>query len=476
VTETRRPDPCHYDRHHGIRVTKRHRDNCTTNQCDGCKPCTAPHCTICGRDHVDNATPMTCPKCEGKIARDLDDLLAAFTALAREAIAGGGMGRLVAAAPIPGGEAQVLIGPYVKLPLLRTYRGYTPEHLDKDHRPGDPMPPMAVLAQWEDIYRDWLNHPLPDTHWKATVGRSVKYLRNQLPYIAQRSDGPDFLEFTRQLRSLRASCERALHDEREPEEGVECFECGDKLVRRFRRARPCGCGPRPVLRHAEHGPCTCLTGIRIEPDDDPDKPPLVIRLLDRDPYDGHIHRHPGLACIACHRLEAWEAEHAVHDQGGLDDPAAGMSWECPGCRKDYDPGEYQNAVRTNLANSNGGWVSVSIAAQAATAVAGRSVTETTVRGWVGKGWVDSHFSHTPSGLPGIRLVRWADVRREAERTGAGMNQCVHVTPAREWLRVLATYPELEVWAEEQEAGRELCDRCSSRVAATLRQARRMGVA
>ena len=464
-----RPDPCHYDRLHGQRVTKRHRDDCRTNHCDGCKPCTAPHCTICGRNHATNSTPMTCPECEGKISQDLDDLLAAFTSLAREAIAGGGLGRLVAAAPIPGGEAQVLIGPYVKLPLLRTSKTW----LD-DHRPGDPMPPMAVLAQWEDIYRAWLGHELEASMWKATVGRSVKYLRSQLPYIAQRSDGPDFLEFTRQLRRLRSSCERALHDEREPEEGVECFECGDKLVRRYRRARRCDCGPRPILRHAEHGRCTCLTGIRLEPTE-PGKEPLVVRLLARDPYDGHIHARDDLACIACHREAVWDVEHAEHDQGGIDDPSAGMSWECPSCRKDYDPGEYQNAVRTDLANTNGGWVSVSIAAQAATAVAGRSVTEVTVRGWVGKAWVDSHFAETRSGLPGIRLVRWADVRREAERTGAGMNQCVHVTPAREWLKVLASY-QLDAWTDDLEAAREWCDRCESRVHATLRQARRMGVA
>jgi hypothetical protein len=470
MTETNRPDPCHYDRGLGQRVTKRHRDNCTTNQCDGCKPCTAPHCHICGRDHLDNDHPQTCPKCEGKVGRDLDDMVTAFTALAREAVDGGSGGRLVAAAPIPGGEAAVLIGPYVKIPLLRYNRTWA-----KDHRPGDPMPPMAVLAQWEDIYREWLGHDLDPTMWKATVGRSVKYLRNQLPYIAQQTGGPDFLEFTRQLRRLRSDCERALHDEREPEEGVECFECDDKLVRRFRRARPCGCGPRPILRHAEHGHCTCLTGIRLEPTK-PNQLPLVIRLFDRDPCDGHVHRHPDLACVACHAEATWDEQHAGHDQGGIDDPSAGMSWECPSCRKDYDPGEYQNAVRTNLANSNGGWVSVSIAAQAATAVAGRSVTEITVRGWIAKAWVASHFGQTPSGLPGIRLVRWADVRREAERTGAGMNQCVHVTPAREWLKVLATYPELQVSTEEQEAAREFCDRCANRVSVTLRQARRMVVA
>jgi hypothetical protein len=43
-----------------------------------------------------------------------------YTDLAVEAIAGGRDGRLVAAAPIPGGNAAVLIGPYVRLDLLRT--------------------------------------------------------------------------------------------------------------------------------------------------------------------------------------------------------------------------------------------------------------------------------------------------------------------------------------------------------------------
>ena len=68
-----RPDPCHYDRHLAQRVTKRHRDNCTTNACEGCRPCTAPHCHVCGRGHADNDHPQTCPTCLGKIGQDLDD-------------------------------------------------------------------------------------------------------------------------------------------------------------------------------------------------------------------------------------------------------------------------------------------------------------------------------------------------------------------------------------------------------------------
>jgi hypothetical protein len=147
-------------------------------------------------------------------------------------------GRLVAAAPIPGGTAAVLIGPTVRLDVMRVARGLTPDVLAEDHRRGDPIPPLAVLAQWEDIYRSWLNHELAG---RATIGRAIRYLKAQLPYIANHvtADAPDWLEFTRQVRKLRAECERALHDEREPERGVECFECGDTLVRRFRVARRC---------------------------------------------------------------------------------------------------------------------------------------------------------------------------------------------------------------------------------------------
>jgi hypothetical protein len=73
---------------------------------------------------------------------------------------------------------------------------------------------------------------------------------------------------------------------------------------------------------------------------------------------------------------------ASNSQGGIDDPTAGHSWECPGCRKTYDPGEYVAAVRLDLAADNAGWPTI---AHAAATLAEHPVSEKTIRGWVEKG-------------------------------------------------------------------------------------------
>lgn len=368
ATDTRRPDPCHYDRTLGIRVTREHRDDCQDPAGHrGCKPCTAPHCAICGRTHATNNHPQTCPTCQGKIDTDLATIHTAYAALAIEALEAGADGRLVAAAPIPGGTAQILAGPTVRLDTVRVSR-----HLREDHRPGDPLPPLAVLAQWENIYGTWLGHTRTR---RASVAGAVAYLRTQLPYIAQKPDGPNFAAFARQIRALRATCERALHDEREPERGVECFECGDKLVRRF------------------HDParCTHPTPARVE--------------LERwvslhypealTPADVREARRP---CGEC-------------DQGGISDPRAGLSWECPGCRKEYDPGEYATAIRRDLLTGGpdrDGWTHVTMAAEAASTLVGMIVPASTVRKWAAREKVASKLNST-----GVRLVFWPDVADEA---------------------------------------------------------------
>jgi hypothetical protein len=239
-----RPPACHYDKQLGERVTRNHRDDCpshTDQPCPGrrgCAPCTAPHCVVCGHEHTNNDHPLTCPECLGKIREDLDTIPPAHTALAVEAMAGGRDGRLVAAAPIPGGNAAVLIGPYVRLNLLRTGSVAGMKTFTEDHRASDPIPPLAILAQWEDIWRGWLGHA---TKKRATVANTVAYLTQQLGYMAQQAGPgvPDWVAFTHQVRTVRAHLEHALHDERQPERGVECFECGDRLVRRFRDARLC---------------------------------------------------------------------------------------------------------------------------------------------------------------------------------------------------------------------------------------------
>lgn len=390
-----RPPACHYDRDLDQRVvTGHHRDDCPNiSDHRGCAPCTAPHCTVCGRTHATNDHPVTCPTCQGKVDQDLAELTAAYDALAVEATDAGSDGRLVAAAPIPGGTAQILRGPTTN--RIRTYRGWKAEDYHRDHpvsdrtgRPTDPIPPLAILAMWEDTYRAWLGHAPAAT---ATVAGAVAYLRRQLPDLAQQTDGPDWHTFTTQMRELRSHLEHTLHDGRDPERGVECFECGETLVRRWRRAAPCphNTPARTELhRWASLGYPEALTAADV-----------------RAAYQ---------PCGRC-------------DQGGIENPSAGQSWECPGCRKDYDPGEYATAVRRDLLTGGpdrDGWTHIAMAAEAVTMMTGVTFGPDRIRRWMDRSQVaavcrwraERRGGVLVSVQNGLRLVLWTDVRDRAEES------------------------------------------------------------
>lgn len=377
----RRPPACRYDRATKTRLISR----------DG-QPCTQIHCMVCTRVHHPNAghpiagvpDQWVCIDCVKVIKGDFTDTQACYTALAIEAQQGGMDGQLVAAAPIPGGTAQVLIGPSVRLDLMRTGRGYRPVDMAEIHHHSDPIPPLAILGQWEQIYRAWLGH---GRHvGPASVAGAIRYLADQVPYLADHHDpnhlgvpAPDFKAFTRQVRNVRAGLERALHDEREPELGVECFECGDRLVRRFRDPKRC--------RHetdARRWLATLLSypGVR--------------------PYPTEV-ASARLPCTRC-------------SQGGLDDPRAGRGWECPGCRKEYTPGEYATATRRDLLENGDqgyGWIHVRLAAEAATDAVGMTVGESRIRKWMDLGKVAGLCEWTPGRPWGLRLVYWPDVAAKA---------------------------------------------------------------
>jgi hypothetical protein len=392
VTETRKPPRCHYDRALHQRVTNDHRDDCPTvtgtgtGDClaagRGCAPCSAPHCLVCGREHLDNDHPNTCPDCIGKVRNDLAVLQTLYTALHLEAIEAGNDGRLVAAAPIPGGNAAVLIGPTVRLDVLRVSRVTS-----EVHRRSDPLPPLAVLAQWEDMYRAWFAHTRAR---RASVAGAIAYLTDQLPHMAQATAGPDWVTFTHQTRDLRAQLEHALHDEREPEIGVECFECGDRLVRRFRDPKRC--------RHTTPARTWFHQGIELARLGYPELMPNAA--------EARAARQPCGRCA----------------QGGLDDPQSGRSWECPGCRKDYGVDEYVNAVRSALVSRSdaSAWCTMSVAAENAQDITGRLVTPKIVRAWIERDGLPVRCPWRPGQRFGMQEVFWPDVlERASERRSRG---------------------------------------------------------
>jgi hypothetical protein len=380
---TQQPARCHYDRTHGQRVTRRHLDDCPDpGTCDGCQPCTTGHCSVCKREHLDDAHPNTCPACVSSIREDIDEIPKLCERLRDQAV--NAESYSWASARIPGHEAMVAIGPTTSPQDVRFDRDYA-----ETHRRGDTIPPLAVLASWEDRWREWFGQP---ERMAASIRASVLYLDEHLTLIAQttmRLDDtgavavpPEFPEMAHDLGRLRAELEHVLHNEQAPERGVECFECGDRLVRRYRDPKHCS-----HETEARNWFATLLT-----------YPELKVR-----PSELAAARLP---CARC-------------NQGGIDDPTPGVSWECPGCRMVYTPGQYATAVRRDLLDSGEaeGWTDITLAADAASTLTGHPVPATTVRKWMDRGLVASMCSWRPGQVWGQRLVFWPDVAERATAAG-----------------------------------------------------------
>lgn len=371
MTETRRPPRCHFDRTLGERVTREHRDDCTNpTGHGGCVPCTAPHCVLCRRRHLDNAHPLTCPECIAAVRSDLDDILWLCRHLRWQAARAGHDGRLAAAAPIPGHDAMVLIA---RAGVERDDLVWS-KTLDEDHRAGDVVPPLLPLLGWSVQWRGYFGHGPPA---RRSIAAITRYLGDRLTRMAQAGDGPDWSTFATDVAALRRQLESVLHDEREPERGVSCFECGDRLVRKYAKPRPC--------RHVGQARRAGVTVAHW------------VYLLSTYP-------------------ELQDDHSQCRDQGGIADPSVGQSWECTGCRKHYTPGEYANAVRADLLEGGpdgDGWTHVTMAAEAASTQTGLVIPANTVRRWMDRGKVAACCRWSRGVTWGQRLVFWPDVADEA---------------------------------------------------------------
>lgn len=245
--------------------------------------CGFRHCGVCD-SHLDGGEIATCWFCIGRVRRDLIAILDLCALLPAQALHGANRGKLVAAEPIPGGDAIVLLG-----------RGSEGLSEDGGTNAGDPEPPSFILGYWEEVWRDALALRSRKPPWQRPADRTIAeaqvFLDRHLSWAGREFSG--FHLFARDLRRIRGQLEALLHAGDAPQGGVNCFECGATLEREFRAPRACSCPPRPV----------------------------------RGPDAG-----------------AWEVEHAVHDQGGLRNPDPDHGWYCGHCRREYLPSEYRHAV------------------------------------------------------------------------------------------------------------------------------------
>lgn len=199
-------------------VPGRHAPDCA-GDCDGCQQCDRAHCPVCGVRHSATA----CAECIAAVRDDLDWIANVARSevgkpdrLLTEAAQGGRDQRLLAAAPIPGADAMVMLAP-------GNLHGRTDESWL------DPIPPLLVLATWEDDWRETFRHGGGP---RATVTRSADYLDRNLALAG--SQHPAFADFAADLRRLRARMERVIHDQPHGDRAnVACFACGGDLERKL---------------------------------------------------------------------------------------------------------------------------------------------------------------------------------------------------------------------------------------------------
>jgi len=428
---------CHYDRDLEQRVIRTRRPDDQGAGPDELVPCTHPHCVICGREHTTHAHPLTCPTCIAAVRRDLEDIRWLARHLRWHAARGEGLA--VPSARIPGGDALVAIA--------RAGAGWDDLHtrfgplkdnpkadlLTEDHPADDVMPVLLPLLGWEHQWRTHFGHTRRTTD-RSPVTAITRYFEDQLDRMAQTTTGPDWQTFTADITALRRQLEGILHDERDPERGVPCFECGDRLVRRFGDPRPCR-HQTPARRHlteverrAAAGRAT-LAAIATYPELRGEHVTTVDPVTERPvtswvpgeypsgwtPAELAAARPPSSAEVSAARIPCTDC--VDRGQGGIDNPAVGQSWECLGCRKQYTPGEYAHAVRRHLLTSgpNGdSWTHIGMAAEAATMM-GVPVTPSTVRRWMDRNQVIAVCRWTPHVTWGLRLVYWPSVKERAER-------------------------------------------------------------
>jgi hypothetical protein len=319
---------CRFNGHTNPRLLNGHHHEQTDNPdapvcpnpdtCRGCAPCPDNHCAVCSVEHTDDTHPVTCPECVAAIRDDLKALPGLCVQLRRHARLGNSL--RLAAAPIPGGEATVMIGPATKAAHSRAYyeEGHRPQCtnpackgcLDASHKAdewdGDANTPMLVLVQWEDAWRDTLGSP---TQKRPHLRDAIKYLGDHLTLMAQRHD-PPIGDFAEELATLRHHLEEVLGDGVRNQPGAPCVHCGTALVQLSSKPRAC--------KH------------RVLADE--------VAKLAKDPRFNLM-----ALCLAYPHMAV---EHMRCDQGGLRD-----TWQCLRCRRRYTDDQYRYAVGSEYIRS-----------------------------------------------------------------------------------------------------------------------------
>lgn len=242
--------PCRYVEAQGYLLAS-HMPTCRDRDCAGCQPCETDehgdrtrHCTArrtCS-EHLDDAHPLTCPRCIGRTRADLWRIQNLAHRMQVEAIRGRAAGVNSEAANLAGPAADYGQVVARKIGIRRAVwaDATDPERVAAAIPDDDPHHPRAVLGRWDMMIReDGYGQP---TRERITTGRAAAYLRSHLDALAQ-DPHQDWPLFASEIRTCRTHLEAVLHDSRTPERGAPCPTCAE-LVRRDDNA------PRLVKRWA----------------------------------------------------------------------------------------------------------------------------------------------------------------------------------------------------------------------------------
>jgi len=282
-----------------------------------------------------------------RVAQNLTAIVALYADLLAQAIAKAGA--TIDGHSLPGGEAMVALAGVAnretnerRVELHETAHMATCQRLDHtrcwtgSEDEDDTEPILQTLLFWSEQWREI--HGLPLEGRRPTVATEANIVRGALEWAYDTL--PEWDDFAKDIATARTRLENLLLAGRRIERGVPCLTCNVDLIRPARdRHGECGCGRRPVLEHAPHG-LDCPFRIRLERDKEGEI--YTVRVYDNDCSSApgrHIHERSDLACVACHRESAWDAEHQAHDRGGLRD-----EWKCPSCERVYAEEDYRRAV------------------------------------------------------------------------------------------------------------------------------------
>lgn len=221
-------------------LTREHQRDCDDSACTGCKPCPETHCAMRGAcpNHVDDdAGIITCPKCIGRVRRDLTAIETLYAIdMPEEAIFAGVDSEAfvlagAAAAPDQYAARRDWNGEVSEAQDWRRGWCQFPRNVDLDDR----HHPFLVLGRWDWTLRDTYG---PNTDLFVTVTSAANFLRRLLD-----GDFPhtrEFETFARDIATCRTHLEAVAHDSRTPERGRHCPRCIEQY----------GKGPRLRKRYA----------------------------------------------------------------------------------------------------------------------------------------------------------------------------------------------------------------------------------